>query len=199
MGGRYARAAAGLACLVLWSSTPALADDPFWNSRPLSHWVTVLQSGDPSARTEAARGLTEIAISHGPSVVLSALPHLIDALHADAAPLRVAATTTIQHIGAPGASAVPTLLELFEQDPEADVRAHAGLALTQVAPTDTAVVAACGRVLGRDADAHVRQAAAAALVQAGPASQVVQPALQRAMSDGDATVRVFAAAAVCGG
>ena len=90
----------------------------------------------------------------------------------------------------------PTLLELFEQDPDAGVRAHAGLALSQVAPADSAVVESCGRVLGRDADAHVRQAAAASLVQAGPASQAVRPALQRAMRDGDATVRVFAAAAV---
>ena len=196
MGGSKALAAAGLVCFVLLGRTPARADEPFWNSRPLSHWVAVLQSGDPAARIEAARGLTEIALTRGAPAVLVALPHLIDALRADAPRVREAATTALQQVGPSAGAAVPTLLELFEQDPDAEVRAHAGLALTQVAPGDPIVVATCSRVLGRDAEAHVRQAAAASLVQAGAAAQVALPALHRAMRDGDATVRVFAAAAV---
>ncbi len=92
--------------------------------------------------------------------------------------------------------AVPTLLELFEQDPDAGVRAHAGLALSQVAPADTAVVEACGRVLGRDADAHVRQAAAASLVQAGPAARPSGRRCTARCATATPLVRVFAAAAV---
>jgi HEAT repeat protein len=196
MGGTLARTVAGLACLVVIGGTTARADEPFWNARPLSHWLGVLQSGDAAARTEAARGLTEIALAHGAPAILPALPQLIAALHSSAIGLRVAATAALEQIGPSATAAVPTLLELFEQDPDADIRAHAGLALTQVARGDARVVEACGRVLGLDADVRVRQAAAASLVQAGPASLAVQPALQRAISDGDAIVRVFAAAAI---
>ena len=53
MGGNKALAAAGLACLcACWEARRHGPIEPFWNPRPLSHWVAVLQSGDPAARTK---------------------------------------------------------------------------------------------------------------------------------------------------
>ena len=105
MGGSKALAAAGLVCFVLLGRTPARADEPFWNSRPLSHWVAVLQSGDPAARIEAARGLTEIALTRG------ALPSwwrcLTSSTRFARTPLlREAATTALQQVGPSAGAAV---------------------------------------------------------------------------------------------
>ena len=78
-----ARIAAGLACLgALVSASAVAGDEPSWNSRPLSHWVATLRNGDIAARTQAARGLTEIALAHGSNAIVSAVPDLVAALTA---------------------------------------------------------------------------------------------------------------------
>lgn len=196
MGGSTAGVVAALVCGGLVAASSPRADEPFWHSRPVSHWVGVLQTGDTVARTEAARGLAEIALAHGAEAVHPAIPSLREALASPAVELRAAAAAVFEQVGPPAAGVAPALLNLFEHDPDAGVRAHAGLALMRIVPLDPAVVEASARVLGRDADAGVRQAAAAALVQAGAAAEPALPALQRALSDGDAIVRVFAAAGV---
>ena len=176
--GSNARAAAGLACLVLLGGTPARADEPFWNSRPLSHWVAVLQTGDLAARTEAARGLTEIALAHGASAIVPALAALIDALQRRM--LRNYAWRRPRRCSRP----VPPPRRPFRRCSSCSnripmptfVRTPGWRSRRWLRPTPPSW-RPCGRVLGRDADAHVRQAAAASLVQAGPAARPCAPAL----------------------
>jgi len=191
--GSAARLLIGAALVLAASST--VGAEPSWGTKPLSHWVRVLGAGDQAARIDATYALTQIALANGPESILPALPLLGDALRAESPLLRSSAAAALEQIGSGAAPAQTALLELLEQDPEADVRAHAGLALTRIAPADAAVVDACGRVLGRDSEARVRQSAAALLVQAGPAAEPVTAAIERALTDGDAVVRVFAAGA----
>jgi HEAT repeat protein len=194
MGGNGARIVVGAVGLVLAAS--AAGAEPFWGSRPLSQWMLLLQGSDQSARAEAARALAQIALAHGPETIDTAVPHLIDALAADAPALRLSATSALEHAGRAALQAQPRLLDMFERDPDAGVRAHAGIALTRLAPGDGDLVLACGRVLAADGDARVRQTAAAALVQAGASARPAEPAILQALGDDDPTVRVFAAGVV---
>jgi HEAT repeat protein len=195
MGGNFARTVIGSFAWLAVVATTAGAE-PSWGSKPLSHWIVVLQAGDQSARTDAARALTQIALAHGSGAIDPAVPHLIDALRADAPALRLSAMSALEQAGSRALAAQAVLVDLFERDPDADVRAHAGLALTRIAPANAVVVDACGRVLGGDADARVRQAAAAALVQAGTSARPVEAAVHHALADSDAIVRLFAAGIV---
>lgn len=186
----------GLLWLGFCVAPAAHADDPYWNSKPLSYWVGLLQNGQPAERLHAARGLTELAAAHGAEIVAPALPHLIAAFDADMPELRGAAATGVGQLGASGGDAVTGLRKLVTSDPDPQVRAHAARSLGQIAPSRDDVVATCAMALGKDEAATVRQAAAAVLLQAGPAGEKERPALVGALSDGDPTVRVFAAGAV---
>lgn len=194
--GRRRRVVGGLALLGLLAGARVTADEPYWNSKPLSYWIGLLQNGPPAERARAARGLTELAATHGAETVVPALPHFIAAFEADLPELRGAAATGVGQFGAAAGAAVPGLTKLVASDPDPDVRADAARSLGQIAPSADLVVEACALVLSRDQAASVRQAAAAVLLQAGPAAEKERPALIGALADGDATVRVFAAGAV---
>ena len=194
MAGRLSQSGMYAAALMLMTAT-TLAE-PFWGSKPLSHWVQLLQQSEPAARAEATRALAQIALAHGPDTIDPAVPHLIDALGAAVPAVRAGAAAALEQAGTAASAAQPALLTLFERDPEADVRAHAALALTRLVPTNPDFIATCGRVLDGDADVQVRQAAAAALVQAGPSAQTVEPVVVEALEDDDVTVRLFAASVV---
>jgi HEAT repeat protein len=187
-----------VACLLatLVVSTQAIADEPFWNQRPLRYWLNQLRVGDASAREQAARGVMEMAAEHGSASVAAAVPLLVPCLDASDAPLRAAAADALGPIGPVAEPAGPRLLSLFQSDPDATVRRSAGMALAQIKPGTTDFVAAAGNVLARDPDAAVRQTAAALLVEAGPAARPVLPAAHAALSDGEPMVRVYAAAIV---
>lgn len=196
MGVTIARVGRALAMSAALAAAPASAGEPLWQNRPLGHWVDRLQTAEPAGRIEAARALAEIALANGPGSIEPAQAALVDALTSPLPELRLAACAALEQAGPGAGAAVPLLGDLIEQDADAGVRMRAGLALTRIAPSNPAVVEISARVMGRDADARVRQAAAAALVQAGAAAAPALPALQRALTDGDPLVRVFAAAAV---
>jgi HEAT repeat protein len=183
-------------CLALLGAGRARADEPYWNSKPLSYWVGLLQYGQPAERARAARGLTELAAARGADTIAPALPHFIAAFEADLPDLRGAAATGVGQFGATAGVAVPGLTRLVTSDPDPHVRAQAARSLGQIAPSADGVIETCAVVLGRDQSASVRQAAAAVLLQAGAAAEKGRPALVGALSDGDATVRLFAAGAV---
>ncbi len=182
-------------CLALPTPPLGAQSEPFWNSRPVSYWVSALAGGAPAARLEAARGLSEIALQHGGRAIDTALPALGASLAAEDPALRSAAASALAQMGPLAEQMLQPLLSAFQGDAVATVRRQAGLALTRVAPAAAPVVDACGRVLATEADAGVRQAAAAALVQARAAAAPAAAAISVAMSDRDPMVRVFASAA----
>lgn len=187
-----------VACLLatLVVSAQAIADEPFWNQRPLRYWLNQLRVGDASAREQAARGVMEMAAEHGSASVAAAVPLLVPCLDAPDAPLRAAAADALGPIGAVAEPAGPRLLKLFESDPDATVRRSAGMAAAQIKPGTTDLVATAASVLAKDPDAAVRQTAAALLVEAGPGARPVLPAAHAALSDADPMVRLYAAAIV---
>jgi HEAT repeat protein len=172
------------------------SDEPFWNSRPLGYWLNQLRVGDVAARTQAARGVGEIAAAHGGAVVTAAIPLLVPCLDAPEAPLRAAAADALGPIGAAADGAGPRLVTLFEKDPDPSVRRAAGVALARVRPGSKDLISSSARVLAADREASVREVAAAALVEAGPAASPGLTAAQGAMDDLDPMVRVFSAAIV---
>ena len=183
-------------CLVVGIlSVPAIgaADEPFWNSRPLGYWLNQLRVGDAAARTQAARGVGEIAAAHGGKVVAAAIPLLVPCLDSPEAPLRAAAADALGPIGTAADGAGPRLLTLFEADPDPSVRRAAGVALARVRPGSSDLISSSARVLARDQEAAVREVAAAALVEAGAgrlAWAVGRPGrARRSRSDGAGVLR----------
>jgi HEAT repeat protein len=186
-----------LSVSLAFSTLPVWAQgEPFWNSRPLSYWLSALGEGPPETRVEAARGLSAIAMQHGGRVIDAALPALSASLAADDPALRSAAASALGQMGPLAEGAVDELLAIFENDRVDAVRRQAGLALTRVAPDAASVITAAARVMATDGDATVRQAAAAVLVQARAAAAPVAAAIATAAAwDRDPMVRVFACAA----
>ena len=187
------------ACLAAALLAPAWAlatDEPFWNARPLGYWLNQLRVGDAAAREVAARGVSEIATTHGSATVTAAVPLLMPCLDAVDAPLRAAAADALAPIGVAALSAGPRLLSLFEHDPDPGVRRSAGVAASRVIPASPALVTVAGRVLSGDDDSSVREVAAAALVEAGSAATAALPDARKALGDSDPMVRLYSAAVV---
>jgi HEAT repeat protein len=195
MRGVTALAAACLTVSFLASSAGA-ADEPFWNSRPLGYWLNQLRVGDSAARTQAARGVGEIAAEHGSASVAAAVPLLVPCLEASDAPLRAAAADALAPIGEVAGSAGPRLLMLFERDPDAIVRRAAGVAAGRIQPGSSTLISVAARVLLHDEEPRVREVAAATLVESGKASASALPAARQGLHDRDLMVRVYSAAVV---
>jgi HEAT repeat protein len=187
-----------VACLLatLAASAPALAGEPYWNQRPLSYWLGQLRTGDDTAREQAARGIMEMAVEHGPVPLSPAVSLLVPCLDAPEASLRMAAADALAPLAPVAGPAGDRLLALFETDSDSGVRRSAGMAAGKVVRGADDVVVVAGRVLAGDADAGVRQTAAALLIEAGPAARSAAPAAHSRLSDTDPTVRVYAAAIV---
>ncbi|HEY8537024.1 MAG TPA: HEAT repeat domain-containing protein, partial [Vicinamibacterales bacterium] len=174
-------------------SLPAhAAQEPEWDTRPLSHWIRAF--GAPATRSDASRALAGIATRDGGAAIRSALPILIESLAADVADVRIESANLLALMGPPATDAVPRLASLFREDESPRVRLQAGLALASIAPDDAAVVEASAGAL-RDADVEVRRTAAALLVQARDAAAPATAAIAAARGDEDPLVRLFAAAA----
>ena len=78
MGLRRAVAAAAVVWAVSGAArAPLAAQEPYWESQPLSYWVSALSRQDPGGRVRAASSLAEMAIAHGGSAVASAVPELL--------------------------------------------------------------------------------------------------------------------------
>src|SRR5215212_8991545 len=73
---------------------PAIAgpgSEPYWNSKPLSYWVTALSGHDTVGRVLAATSLAEMAIAHGGAPLASAVPQLVPNLGDPIADIRESA------------------------------------------------------------------------------------------------------------
>lgn len=93
-----------------------------------------------------------------------------------------------------GPAAVPELVRLL-QDENAEVRAHAAVALNWIGPGARDAVPELIRSLEDDANS-VRQGAAFALLRVGPEAKDAVPALIQALQDADPEVRRVAAMAL---
>lgn len=174
----------------------AFGQDSYAQSRPLAEWIADLEDGPSEGRVTAAEAIAQLAILHGGSAAARAVAPLGRNL-TDASPIvRASAAAGLEQIGQPARAAVATLVALLDRDTDAAVRRRAALALARVDPTSTSVVMAASRALQRDPDAGVRQAAAVALVASRRAAAPARDTLVRAIADGDAGVRLYAAAAL---
>jgi HEAT repeat protein len=105
---------------------------------------------------------------------------------------RRAAADTLGEMGTAAKAAIPVLIAVLEEDPEAGVRETAAAALVDVGPTSDEAVAALVRAL-TDTDHFVRCKAAAGL------SVIGAPAIRRltvALQQGDTRLRIWAACAL---
>lgn len=95
--------------------------------KPVAHWLTVLHSPDPKERREAADKLGNV----GPADA-AACPALVEALRDPDAQVRGKAILGLTKCGAAAKSALPTLQDLQEHDPDAGVRDYAGKAIAKI-------------------------------------------------------------------
>ena len=188
------RTAVAFLLATLVASGSAIADEPFWNQRPLGYWLNQLRVGDASARTQAARGVMEMATAHGSASVAAAVPLLVPCLDAPDAPLREAAADALGPIGAVADPAGPLLLDGLSGT-EGAVRAESAGLLADTAPADARVLPALIASL-RDEDRRVRLAAADALGTMGPRAISAAEPLWRMIHDPDEDVRDHALKAI---
>jgi HEAT repeat protein len=173
------------------------AQEPYWESQPLSYWVSALSGQDAGGRVRAASSLAEMAIVHGGSAVASAVPELLPNLVDPMADVRESAARALEQIGAPAARpAVPALLRLLNADPIPEVRRRAALALGRIDPTAADVIGEAARSLRTDRDTTVRVSAAVLLMASGDAAARVWDVLTDALTDDSSAVRLYSAAAL---
>jgi HEAT repeat protein len=171
--------------------------EPFWESKPLSYWVTGLSAEDPQRRVLAASSLAGLAIAQGGSAVASAVPGLVPNLADSLADVRESAAHALEQIGAPAARpAVAALLGLMSSDTVPHVRRRAALALGRIDPTGEDVITAAARTLSDDQDMSVRVSAAVLLMASGRSAGRVSNVLSAALTDDSHAVRLYSAAAL---
>jgi len=179
---------------------PAIAgpgSEPYWNSKPLSYWVTALSGHDTVGRVLAATSLAEMAIAHGGAPLASAVPQLVPNLGDPIADIRESAAHALEQIGAPTArAAVAPLLDLLNADGTPQVRRRAALALGRIDPTSEDVITGAARTLEQDGDVAVRVSAAVLLMASGRAAGRVAGVLTAALADESHAVQLYSAAAL---
>jgi hypothetical protein len=194
---RRAVAAAAAVWTMSGGAHAVFAQEPYWESRPLSYWVSALSGQDAGGRVRAASSLAEMAIAHGGSALASAVPELLPNLADPSAEVRESAARALEQIGAPAARpAVPMLLRLLNADADGDVRRRAALALGRIDPASDDVIAEAARRLRADRDTTVRVSAAVLLLASGGAAAGASDALTDALSDESSAVRLYSAAAL---
>ena len=159
---RPRRAIAAVAAVWTVSAASTLfAQEPYWESQPLSYWVSALSGQDAGRRAHAASSLAEMAMAHGGSALASAVPELLPNLGDVSPDVRESAARALEQIGAPAARpAVPALVRLLNGDANADVRRRAALALGRIDPASHEVIAEAAHSLRADRDTTVRISAA---------------------------------------
>lgn len=197
MGLNRAFAAVAAVSMLVSPAAAAPGQEPSWESKPLSYWVTALSAQDASGRVRAASSLAEMAILHGGSAVAAAVPVLVPNLGDPLADVRESAAHALEQIGAPAARpAVPTLLRLLNADMTPQVRRRAALALGRIDPTADRVIAEAARTLRADGDPAVRASAAVLLMASGPSAALVTDVLTAALADESHVVQLYSAAAL---
>ena len=189
--------AAAAAVWALSVASTLFAQEPYWESQPLSYWVSALSGQDAGNRVRAASSLAEMALAHGGSAVASAVPELLPNLGDASADVRESAARALEQIGAPAARpAVSALVRLLNGDANADVRRRAALALGRIDPASHEVIAEAARSLRADRDTTVRVSAAVLLLASRDAAARASDALTQALSDESSAVRLYSAAAL---
>ena len=185
------------ASMLALPAAAAAEQEPFWESKPLSYWVTGLSAEDPQRRVLAASSLAGLAIAQGGSAVASAVPGLLPNLADSLADVRESAAHALEQIGAPAARpAVAALLGLMISDTVPQVRRRAALALGRIDPTGEDVITAAARTLSDDQDMSVRVSAAVLLMASGRSAGRVSSVLSAALTDDSHAVRLYSAAAL---
>ena len=189
-----------------------------WRKKAVPLLVAALQHKDARIRGAAAHALadlftgdssvTEAFIArlndqdHGVGGVVAnalvelgepAVPALIKAL--DNKDLRGYAVATLGRIGPKAAAAIGPLTATLADELPA-IRRETLFAIGAIAPADPTVIAALAKSLDGDKDGDVRSAAAEALGLIGPGAASAVPTLQKALQDGDQSVREAAAEAL---
>ena len=77
---RRAVAAAAAAVWALSGAHTLLAQEPYWESQPLSYWVSALSGQDAGGRVRAASSLAEMALAHGGIALLAGSTWMLLAL-----------------------------------------------------------------------------------------------------------------------
>jgi HEAT repeat protein len=185
------------ASMLALPAAASAGQEPFWESKPLSYWVTALSAQDPQRRVLAASSLAGLAIAQGGSAVASAVPGLLPNLADSLADVRESAAHALEQIGAPAARpAVAALLGLMNTDTVPQVRRRAALALGRIDPTGEDVITAAARTLSDDQDMSVRVSAAVLLMASGRSAGRVSNVLSAALTDDSHAVRLYSAAAL---
>jgi HEAT repeat protein len=197
MGLKCTLSAIVAASMLALPAAAAAEQEPFWESKPLSYWVTGLSAEDPQRRVLAASSLAGLAIAQGGSAVASAVPGLLPNLADSLADVRESAAHALEQIGAPAARpAVAALLGLMISDTVPQVRRRAALALGRIDPTGEDVITAAARTLSDDQDMSVRVSAAVLLMASGRSAGRVSSVLSAALTDDSHAVRLYSAAAL---
>jgi HEAT repeat protein len=197
MGLNCALAAFVAAWMLAWPTDARAGQEPYWESKPLSYWVTALAAPEAGGRVLAASSLAEMAIAHGGTAVASAVPGLLPNLADPLADVRESAAHALEQIGAPAARpAVATLLRLLNTDVTPQVRRRAALALGRIDPTAEDVITGAARTLRDDRDIAVRVSAAVLLMASGQSAARVSSVLTGALADDSHAVQLYSAAAL---
>jgi HEAT repeat protein len=149
--------------------------------RAIASVVNGLANSPRGFRYGAAMAVNEMACVVK-SRAAAAVPALIDTLSNRDGETRCAALASLRHIGAPAASAAPSLLRVLEADPHGGVRRSAAHGLWEIGARPAMAVPALILAL-RDKNTAVRQAAAEALGTYGRAARTAIPSLEAVLED----------------
>jgi len=148
-------------------------NEPCYQDRPMSAWLTQLKDKDPAARQEAAKALGVIG--------QPAVPALVERLKDPDNDIRIAAADALSRIGGDARVALPELDKALK-DPEPRVREHVAYNLAvAVNPNDQSVLPTLINAL-QDQDPEVRRQVALALARFGPAGKSALSGLNTAFA-----------------
>lgn len=166
------------------------ADEPSFNGRKLSEWLTVLKEDEtPRKRRAAVVALGQIATDHRDSLgsVVAAVGR---ALRTDASPAvrEQAAVVLGQMRPEETAAALTDLAESMRVEKESAVKREVAVSLARLGPVAKPAVQPLTAAL-KDADPTTRAAAADALGRVGPDARSAAPELQVLLKDAQKPVR----------
>ena len=198
MGLRCAHAAIVAVSMLAWPAAAGAGQEPYWESKPLSYWVTGVvgpgsRSGASSRRPRWPKwpSRTAAARSRPPS------PGCSPTLPIPLADVRESAAHALEQIGAPAARpAVAALLRLLDTDTR---RRCGGVPRSRSAgsiPPREDVITGAARTLRDDRDIAVRVSAAVLLMASGRSAGRVSNVLTAALTDDSHAVRLYSAAAL---
>jgi HEAT repeat protein len=182
---------AALVCGLLLSAAPARADEPAFNGRKLSEWVTMLKEDPtPRKRRAAVVALGQLAAGGERDAVAATLAQLGKALRNDAnATVRRQAAATLGQLKAETlAAALGDLTDAMRAERDPAVRREVATALARLGEVAKPAVGPLTAAL-KDTDAPVRAAAADALGRIGGEAKGAAPELLPLLKDADTSVR----------